>query len=436
MKTKKLLSTIAACSLCAYASLAQFNVTGQYMNRAEYRHGYQSLADTAQKGSGFISQRARINGEFKSEKYRIYISLQDVRTWGSVANNAVDTKGLLSVAEAYGELFLSKQFTLKAGRQIISYDDDRIFGSLDWAMQARRHDAAILKYSDSTWNIHLGGAYNQNAEYNKLTQYTVSNNYKTFQYLWLNKLLGKCNLSLLALNNGTAYTRVNPDNGQKDSITVFSQTIGARGEYKSDKFTALAYAYMQFGKDNANKDLSAFDFAAEVGYKPVKGLLLTLGGEMLSGTSQTDTANKTNNSFNPLYGTNHRFNGYMDYFYVGNHVNSVGLVDAFFRAHYTYKKILLGLNTHMFSAAADVRDKSVTTGIEKMSSGLGTEIDFTLGYNFTDGVSIQSGYSQMFATATMKALKGGQYTTTSNWAYVMLIIRPGAVKWPRVGLKM
>lgn len=434
MKTKKLLFTAA--SLCTFTAFAQFSVSGQYMSRGEYRHGYQSLADTGQKASVFISQRARLNGEYKAEKYRIYVSAQDVRTWGSVANSSVDTKGLFSVVEAYGELFFTKNLSLKAGRQIIAYDDDRIFGSLDWAMQARRHDAAVIRYSDSTLSVHVGGAYNQNGEYSKLTQYTVSGNYKTFQYLWASKQMGKCNLSLLALNNGYAYTRVNPDNGKKDSITVFSQTAGLRGEYKGDKFAGLAYGYLQVGKDNANKDLSAFDIAAEVSYKPVKGLLLTLGGEMLSGTSQTDTANKTNHSFNPFYGTNHRFNGYMDYFYVGNHVNSVGLLDAFFKVHYTYKKVLVGLNTHMFNAAADVRDKSVTTGMEKMSANLGTEIDLTLAYNFTDGVSVQSGYSQMFGTATMKALKGGQYSTTSNWAYVMLIIRPGAVKWPRVGLKM
>jgi hypothetical protein len=32
-------------------------------------------------------------------------------------------------------------------------------------------------------------------------------------------------------------------------------------------------------------------------------------------------------SFNSLYGTNHKFNGWVDYFYVGNHAESIGLVD-------------------------------------------------------------------------------------------------------------
>ncbi|MDZ7608893.1 MAG: hypothetical protein U5K79_25710 [Cyclobacteriaceae bacterium] len=38
-------------------------------------------------------------------------------------------------------------------------------------------------------------------------------------------------------------------------------------------------------------------------------------------TDLTDTNDK---SFNPLYGTNHKFYGYMDYFYVGNSHGQVG----------------------------------------------------------------------------------------------------------------
>ncbi len=433
---KKISLGLTAGTLLVQVAEAQFQLNGQYMSRVEYRHGYQSLADTNQKSTAFISQRARLSGEYKQEKYKVHVSLQDIRTWGSIANGAIDTKGLLSVYEAYGELLFSKNLSLKAGRQAIAYDDDRIFGSLDWAMQGRRHDAAVLKYTDSSWAVHAGGAYNQNAESMKFIQYTV-NNYKTFQYLWANKVHKKWNLSFLFLNNGYAYTKVNASTGKKDSITVFSQTAGLRGEYKSDKINGLLYAYYQGGKDNTNKNLSAYDACAEIGYKPIKGLLLSAGTEILSGTSQTDTANKTNNSFNPFFGTNHRFNGYMDYYYVGNHLNTVGLIDGYFRAHYTYKKVLAGINYHYFNAAADIRDKNKGVTDKLASNSLGSEMDFTFSYNYCDGVAIQGGYSQYFGTTTLQMLRGvSSLSPTSNWAYLMLIIRPGAVQWPKTGLKM
>lgn len=407
----------------------------QYMARGEYRHGYKSLADTNQNPAVFISQRARLTGEYKANKYRIVLGIQDVRTWGSVANSSIDTKGLLSVSEAFAEITPNNKIAVSVGRQILSYDDDRIFGNFDWAMQARRHDLALFKFTDSTIAIHVGAAYNQNQDQTSTTVYTVANNYKTLQYLWLNKITGKFNSSFFFLNNGMQYVEIS-SNGKNDSSTVFSQTTGLRTAYKNKKLGCTAYAYFQFGKDGSNKKLSAYDVSAEASYNFTKEFFVTVGAEWLSGTSQTDTSNKTNNSFYPLYGTNHKFNGYMDYFYVGNHNNSVGLVDVYLKFNYTYKRVMFNLNTHSFNAASEIRDKKNTSSISSLSSNLGTEIDFTCSYNITDEVALQAGYSQMFGTSSMTAVKGGNTGETSNWAYVMLLVRPGKIRWPKSGLKM
>lgn len=428
--------SVAAMCFATSGAFSQFEYNVQYMGRGEMRHGYASLSDTAQKPSVFLAQRARFGVLYKHEKFKVNFAVQDVRTWGSVANAAIDTKGLLSVYEANVELLFNKQWSAKLGRQPISYDDDRIFGTLDWAMQGRRHDAALLKWKDSLWTVEAGAAYNQNSESGKWMQYTVANNYKSFQYLWANKKFSKGNCSFLFLNNGVALNKLNTQTGKTDSITVYSQTIGLRGEYKLDKISLLGYAYYQTGKTDVRK-LSAYDLSFEIGYKPVKGFLVTLGAELLSGTSQTDTVNKTNNSFNPFYGTNHRFNGYMDYFYVGNHINSVGLLDGYLRVSYTAERFICSLNGHYFNAAADVRDMKILSEYKARDPHLGAEIDATLLYKYTDGISVQAGYSQMFGTETLKTLKGGSISTTSNWAYIMLIVRPGtSVKFPKVGLKM
>lgn len=434
MKTKKIILLSGVVIAFYIQAIGQITFTPQYMGRGEYRHGYQSLADTNQNSASFVSQRARLTGEYKTDKYKIVLGVQDIRTWGSVANLAIDSKGLLSISEAYAELTPNKKIAARFGRQILSYDDDRIIGSLDWSMQSRRHDLALFKYTDSTLSIHVGAAYNQNNEQTKTTGYTVAGNYKTFQYLWANKLINKTNLSFLFLNNGYQYGKTNT-NGTKDSMTVFSQTAGLRGTYKGEKLSGLIYGYYQFGKDAANKDLNAYCASAEVSYAITKDFSATIGAEILSGTSQTDTANKTNNSFNPFYGTNHRYNGYMDYFYVGNHINSVGLIDGYFKLNYSYKSLMLGLNTHLFNAAANIMDKNVTTSITSLPSILGTELDFTMSYKLTDEVAFQGGYSQIFGTSSMVMLKGGSSSETNNWAYVMLIIRPGKIKWPKTGLK-
>jgi hypothetical protein len=422
---KVLLISISAFALGKVNAQMTFNA--QYLNRAEVRHGFGNMSDTSQKSAAFISQRIRLGAVYTSDKFKINFSAQDVRTWGSVANVAIDTKGLLSIYEANVDLMFNKKWSAKIGRQAIAYDDDRIFGSLDWAMQGRRHDAAILKYQDSSWIVNTGFAYNSNSDVSKYTVYNVANNYQNFQFLWANKVYKKHNISFLFLNNGTVR-------GGADSSIVYSQTFGLREEYKSDKFNFLTYGYYQMG-ELGTKFLNAFDVCAEVGYKPTKTFLVTLGGEMLSGKSNKYTGNQ-NNAFNPLYGTNHKFNGYMDYFYVGNHLNNVGLIDGYLRLSYTKDKFIYSINGHYFNAAATVYDKTITTQNVKMNSNLGGEIDATVLYNFTEGVTIQGGYSQFFGTTTMKNLRGGSIASNSNWGYLMLIVRPGKISFPKVGLKM
>lgn len=436
MKSKLNLAIAGCLLLVANNMLGQFNVTGQYMGRGEYRHGYQTLADTNQKGTGFVSQRARIGAEYKAPKYTLVVNAQDIRVWGSDAGLAPDTKGFFSIFEAYGEVFIKPTFSIKAGRQTIAYDDDRIFGSLDWAMQARRHDAMLLKYRGKEWSADLGLAYNQNAESNKFIQYT-NPNYKCMQHLWINHKKKDYNISALFLNTGYTSSRMNVTTNKLDTFIANMQTMGLRGEVKSGKqLTFSGYAYYQYGKTQLNKDIGAYDLNLEIRYKPLDILDMSLGAEWISGTSQVDTVHKMNRSFNPLFGTNHRFNGYMDYFYVGNHINTVGLNDNYFNIHINKDRFLGGLGVHYFNAAADIRDKTKGVTDALPSRYLGTELDFTLCYQIADGVALQSGYSHYLGSEGLRALRGvSSLTPISNWAYAMLLIRPGGAKFPKSGLK-
>ncbi len=81
----RLLRSIAHISL-VLASLqlqAQFTLSGEYRPRAEYRHGYRTLATDDMNPAFFIEQRARLNLDYISTGYQLKIVLQDVRTWGN-----------------------------------------------------------------------------------------------------------------------------------------------------------------------------------------------------------------------------------------------------------------------------------------------------------------------------------------------------------------
>jgi hypothetical protein len=415
---------IALLAFVYTTSKAQLSLTGDFRARSEYRHGFQSLAKDGQDAAFFTAQRSRINLNYGAERYHVRFSVQDVRTWGSQPQ-IVGSDGLMSVHEAWLEYFVTKKFSVKGGRMELAYDDHRIFGNLDWAMAGRKHDLMLLKYTDSTWTVHAGFAYNQDREQNITNLYTIPNSYKAMQYLWANKQFRDLSLSFLFLNNGLQFTE--EINGVPNHSIKYSQTVGTRWAYKRNKFAFNGFGYSQTGKDGRNRDLSAYDIASDINFQVAPLVTLTGGFEYLSGTSQLETNPNINRSFSPFYGTNHLFNGYMDYFYVGNHFNSVGLQDIYLKASYKLPKGFVSINCHNFQSAAAIRDVNSETGAA-MNSNLGNAVDLTIRQQFTKELAIQAGYSQMFATSSMEALKGGNRGLNNNWAYVWVIFKPDFMK--------
>jgi hypothetical protein len=108
----------------------------------------------------------------------------------------------------------------------------------------------------------------------------------------------------------------------------------------------------------------------------------------------------------------------MDYFYVGNHVNSIGLVDLHLSANFTLSK-----TSSLMVKALNFRGEQALASGEK---SLGTEVDVVYKKKFK-GYSLLLGYSQMFASDGMYELKGiteAEAAGTQNWAWAMLVIKP------------
>lgn len=413
-------------SLIGSVALAQFTLSGEIRPRTEFRNGFKTLVSPNTDIALFTQQRSRLNFQYKAEQFSTGLVLQDIRTWGSTSQlNTTDA--FSSVHEAWGTIHFSKGVALKMGRQELIYDNHRIFGSVAWAQQARSHDMARLMLKDSTNRLDIGLAFNQNGPSLSNNDYTIANNYKTIHYAWWHKDWNKqFSSSVLLLNNGLQGSETDTA-GTTEYMVRYSQTAGTYLSYKKNALKANAQFYYQMGEDVGNNEIAAYDGMVEVLYTMKEKFTVGLGVEILSGTSQTDTANTTNNSFAPFYGTNHKFNGYMDYFYVGNHGNSVGLQDVYLKFGFKKGKIKTGLDLHGFMAAADVLDQEalLTDGTyTAMDPMLGMEADFTMKYTHAKGVAFQLGYSQMMATETLEALRGGDRNAYQGWAYLMISVKP------------
>ena len=227
------------------------------------------------------------------------------------------------------------------------------------------------------------------------------------QYVYLNQSWESFSGSLLLMNNGFQKFDTN---SEPDGVNNL-QTLGTHVDYKKVKFGVAANAFLQIG-DNVD---TAFLIGLDVTYKASNKVTLVAGVEVISGD---DSKTSDTEAFFPLYGTNHKFNGFMDYFYVGNHANNIGLSDIHVSANFKLNET----SSLMVKALNFNGERELPNG----ERSLGNEIDLVFKKAFK-GYALIAGYSQMFANDGMYELKGiakDVATSRQNWGWVMLVIKP------------
>jgi hypothetical protein len=437
------------CCALSQQVLAQFTVSGQLRTRTEYRNGQGTLTVKDTVPAFFTSQRTRLNFGYSGYRFKVYASVQDVRVWGqdgsSINRYTVDANDGFMVHEAWGEISLVdtgrtlKNITLKVGRQELVYDDVRLLGNLDWLQQARRHDAALIKLEHKGWMFHIGGAFNQNKELRANTVYQpvaagypastngMTSMYKYMQFLYVGKKLHFGNASFLLFRDQFskfhfAEADVNHTTPLYEGSTWSRHTVGANLFGTAfRKLTFALSAFYQGGQYRDGTELSEYLFSASGSYAIGRKFSIGPGIDLTSGNDGSDNTKK-NQRFDPLYGTPHKFWGYMDYFYVADGFGSGGLTDLYLKAKFKPKdNLTLSLDAHRFALS----DKLPNEGGNSFEKFLGTELDLVLNYGLTKIVNIEAGYSQMYASETMIKVKGVKNANDfADWAYLMISIKP------------
>ena len=439
-------------------SFAQFSLEGQYRPRLEIRNGFKRPILPNQNPAAFIEHRARLTAGYKMDKLGFKFSMQDIRIWGEVGQiNKSDF--LFSAHEAYGEYYASSKSTFRIGRQEVAYDGHRLIGTLNWAAQARAFDAVRYLYKDTTgnqfdamvsWNQSGFGDSAPEPTPGKLTGNVYStgggvNTTRIFnlplpksqQLLYYKKSFDNGSLGIMLLND---VFDVN------DSTQRAETTIGITPEYKAGDFKIGAQFYYTGGVagKTLNADSSDYDNTTLGGYMASLTVQHTglsfkplIGFDYLSG-DDLSTENQVE-GWSPSYGTNHKFYGFMDYFYVGNghgggNARSAGLLDIYLKTTFkTGEKSKLLAHVHYFASAAERNiDFDLDGNTEEYNGSLGTELDLVYVNKLTKGVVLKVGYSQMFGiTDTMKAIKGINPETDiqdfQSWGWVMINFAPSFI---------
>lgn len=414
MKKMKIKFTLIALLMLATSSIkAQFSFSGEFRPRSEYRDGfnykYQPGGNTAGREgtAAYIHTDARValGATYAAETYTAHIKVQEVFTFGDRPQISATGNGKIRMQEAWADIKFSKLTSFKLGRQPLSYDDQRILGGLGWAQQARTHDVGIVKYANNGYSLDFGAGYNGDGSDNV---YNTANlfSYKSISFLRVNKKYDALNLSVLALYN--VFQDGDPASKGYGDTKSGLFTGGLHFDYKPGALSFSGNAFIQDGERIGETPVEAAYLASlDVNFKATAKTTFGIGAEVISGKTDTSVG------FFPLYGTNHKFNGLMDRFYVGNHAAGNGLVDLnITAATKIFKTYALKIKGHMFSEQSQTKN------------GLGQEIDLVVAKKFKE-FSLAGGYSQFFESDDFPNPAGNPAAkSTQNWAWIMLTIKP------------
>jgi hypothetical protein len=384
-------------------------------------------------------QRFRIGAKLTlTDWLRVYAQGQDSR---EINSDRPDIPGLLGaegddsfdLRQGWIELGNPKEFplTLKVGRQILSYGDERVIGAFDWNNIGRTFDAVKLRWEEERWWVDAfassvvvpeGGSYNQSDLFNgneidreqvfsgvyfsttaigpQVTDLYVLHLHENANPRFAQNPLGDTNFFSFGL-------RVKSKPGAFASAEV-EESLSKDGKAvitpKPPRPVGFDYdgEFVYQNGDVRGLDLNAFAAHVGAGYTFDASWLPRFGVAYNYGTGDDDPADREIQTFQNLFPTNHKFYGQMDVFSWQNMHDA----EVSFRVQ-PVKSVTAKLEYHAFwlESTDDVwyRANGVTAvrplDARARSAGnyAGSEVDFTVTWNVNKHFQVEGGYSHFFA---------------------------------------
>jgi len=377
--------------------------------------GYKSLRLKEDSYYFYTSQRIRLNLGYSLNNFESYLSIQDVRLWGddnkfTASGNFGNTESL-SVYQAWVKYKCKSLFLMKIGRQILSYDDQRILSSRGWNDYQLTYDAFLFEYKTDLHRIHIGLSCNNSEKKSRL--YPSRKN-KLFDFAHYQIKYGKVLYSFISVITGNAIS-------DTSSIMCYRGTHGFNVKYKNKSLNARMSVYYQHSIKNASNRISAYCLSLLIENEFGESFKAGFGLDYISGNNQLSNS-CIDNRFDILYGRRHGFYGYLDYF---STTPEQGLQDYMIKISYkTKNNISFFVDWHYFMILANAYEDN--NSLVRLDSRLGQECDFKLAWHFSDQCSVNLGYSIYYSTNTFRQIKqvSGLCLPFQHFSYLMLSYHP------------
>ncbi|MEK7431911.1 MAG: alginate export family protein [Cyanobacteriota bacterium] len=268
-------------------------------------------------------------------------------------------------------------------------------------------------------NLDFFSTENKEKELNKLDQ-------KLYGFWSNNKFCPEAEIDLFGYLDDNRSMKNSLDAKTKEfkQLSTDKKQITLGGNYKGNygNFSSLIEGAYQFGKNQQNDlktnklevddNLSAYLASGQIFYAPVKEFKIGLGADIISG----DANGKSNGVFELLYGTNHLFYGYMDYFTnIPKDTKNLGLNDFYLTTEWKQDKFPISANLNLHYMNSNQPNK---VG----ENNFGSEIDLTVKYQVVEKSLITFGTSAFIEGNLMKndTFFGKSSSNISYWSYLML----------------
>jgi hypothetical protein len=428
---------------------SQLEVNAELRPRAEFRRGYNLLPKAGEDPAFFVSQRTRLNLNYKNDHYKIGIGIQDVRVWGDgqlfSSTGVFGDQASIDLNEGWIEINMGKKNFLKIGRQYWSYEDERLLAKRNWNQSSIKYDAMLYKLLCKNWDFHIGLSFNNNSEnrfgndynlYNEVIYFdtihqilvtkkvALTSRIKSQNFLYIKrKLNDKFHLSIIALATGM-------QNPVASDVMYFKGTYGIFGQFRNNEFFLRGSAYYQNGRNISGNRVNAYMINL-LTKQDFEAITLQAGLDYISGqdASNTDARyQEKDHFFDIFYGARHKYYGLMDYF---NNMRVAtangGLIDIFGGIGYKIgKNSSIGLDYHFFSLQNSVQDPLADNERTYLDKPLGSELDAVFDIDIIPMVNLKGGYSILLPTANlekMQRIEPGN-SQLAQWGWLMLTADP------------
>ena len=427
-----LLLTVATSSRAQQDGCAnELSIGIQHLSHGEIRDGGLPRPldpkKTVEDRANFVLGRTRLSFDYQRKGLEAKVVAQNLAVWGMQGGEAIELyEGWIRLSSPCG-LFA------QMGRMALAYDDERILGPNDWAMAALSHDVLRLGYEGHGHKAHAILAYNQNAS--NIDSGTFYENgsqpYKTMQTLWYHY-----DVPVVPVGASLLFMNIGMQAGEKDKDphTEWQQLLGGYLSFHPKHFTLEGSYYKQMGKNEQEIKIDTWMASVKAKVQPSDNYGIVAGYDYLSGDDYVPVI-KPNmlglprhekiKGFSPVYGSHHKFFGFMDYFYESAYTQGFtpGLQNAFAGFNLMpLKGLTVGATYHYLA---------VTTELDKLDRTLGHAIDVEASYRFSKDISLAAGYSFMKGTDTMDQLKQGNGSRSVRWGWLSFVVSPSlfTVKW-------